>query len=236
MPMLQEVEQEKISAPDSWCGRTSPELSAPIKEQTSEPSFKKRSGSSVKKSPLFLCLKRDGQHPDASLTWTENGALLGEFSMHSFGESPNVAVESHLSQILEEQPHPKYSLSAKACQGIIRRAEHRGKPLPDMLRKALEEQASGGGLIHPTYCIQGNCIDRADTAGCNGRGWTEDVSYTLNTIDRPAVVPVSINENQQSEVRLSDKSNALSTGGGKPGQGYPCVLQFMTQGDMEMEG
>ena len=37
------------------------------------------------------------------------------------------------------------------------------------------------------YCIQGNCIDRADTAGCNGRGWTEDVSYTLNTIDRPAV-------------------------------------------------
>ena len=39
-----------------------------------------------------------------------------------------------------------------------------------------------------TYCIQGNCIDRADTAGCNGKGWTEDVSYTLNTIDRPAVV------------------------------------------------
>ena len=23
------------------------------------------------------------------------------------------------------------------------------------------------------YCIQGNCIDRADTAGCNGRGWRE---------------------------------------------------------------
>ena len=40
----------------------------------------------------------------------------------------------------------------------------------------------------PTYCLQGNGIDRADTAGCNGRGWTEDVSYTLNTIDRPAVM------------------------------------------------
>ena len=39
-----------------------------------------------------------------------------------------------------------------------------------------------------TYCLQGNGIDRADTAGCNGRGWCEDVSYTLNTIDRPAVV------------------------------------------------
>jgi DNA (cytosine-5)-methyltransferase 1 len=44
--------------------------------------------------------------------------------------------------------------------------------------------------IYPTYCIQGNAIDRADTAGCNGRGWTEDVSYTLNTIDRPAVLPI----------------------------------------------
>ena len=40
----------------------------------------------------------------------------------------------------------------------------------------------------PVYCLQGNGIDRADTAGCNGKGWTEDVSYTLNTIDRPAVV------------------------------------------------
>ena len=38
-----------------------------------------------------------------------------------------------------------------------------------------------------SYCIQGNCIDRADTAGCNGKGWTENVSYTLNTVDRPAV-------------------------------------------------
>ena len=39
----------------------------------------------------------------------------------------------------------------------------------------------------PVYCLQGNGIDRADTAGCNGKGWREDVCYTLNTIDRPAV-------------------------------------------------
>lgn len=38
------------------------------------------------------------------------------------------------------------------------------------------------------YCIQGNAIDRADTAGCNGKGWKEGTSYTLNTVDRPAVV------------------------------------------------
>lgn len=37
--------------------------------------------------------------------------------------------------------------------------------------------------------LQGNGIDRADTAGCNGKGWNDaGVCYTLNTIDRPAVV------------------------------------------------
>lgn len=37
------------------------------------------------------------------------------------------------------------------------------------------------------FCLQGNGIDRADTAGCNGKGWKENISYTLNTIDRHAV-------------------------------------------------
>lgn len=50
---------------------------------------------------------------------------------------------------------------------------------------------TGGGnvpmVMHPVYCLQGNCIDRADTAGCNGKGWREDSSFTLNTIDRHAV-------------------------------------------------
>lgn len=42
---------------------------------------------------------------------------------------------------------------------------------------------------HPptVICVQGNCIDRSDTAGCNGAGWKKDCCYTLNTIDRPAV-------------------------------------------------
>lgn len=52
---------------------------------------------------------------------------------------------------------------------------------------------TGGGnvpMVVETHviCLQGNGIDRADTAGCNGKGWKEDTCYTLNTIDRPAVV------------------------------------------------
>lgn len=53
--------------------------------------------------------------------------------------------------------------------------------------KEADTPGAGGSPDQTVYCIQGNCIDRADTAGCNGKGWTTDVSYTLNTIDRPAV-------------------------------------------------
>lgn len=64
------------------------------------------------------------------------------------------------------------------------------------------------------YCIQGNCIDRADTAGCNGKGWTENVSYTLNTIDRPAVcysidrAAFNQGENAKFDFEISDKGIA----------------------------
>lgn len=43
-------------------------------------------------------------------------------------------------------------------------------------------------LSRKVFCIAGNVIDRSDTAGANGAGVKEDVSYTLNTVDRPAVV------------------------------------------------
>lgn len=49
----------------------------------------------------------------------------------------------------------------------------------------------GTGNDQTIFCLQGNGIDRADTAGCNGKGWREDTCYTLNTIDRPAVTAYS---------------------------------------------
>ena len=50
----------------------------------------------------------------------------------------------------------------------------------------------GTGNDQTIFCLQGNGIDRADTAGCNGKGWREDACYTLNTIDRPAVVAPAV--------------------------------------------
>lgn len=78
-----------------------------------------------------------------------------------------------------------------------------------------ENRAYAASRAGCAYCIQGNCIDRADTAGCNGRGWTEDVSYTLNTIDRPAVV--------YSEDNVTSKVNASN-----PQPGDPCCTLAAT--------
>jgi DNA (cytosine-5)-methyltransferase 1 len=92
------------------------------------------------------------------------------------------------------------------------------------LSPTLKAMPSGGNTVPDVvYCLQGNGIDRADTAGCNGKGWKEDTSYTLNTIDRPAVA-YGIHQNSRDEVRESPElSYTLSTGGGKPGQGNPAV-------------
>ena len=68
---------------------------------------------------------------------------VGDYMTHSFGESPNEGNESHLSQILEEQAHPRFFLSEKACAGILNRASRRGKELPEILKKALENQMKG---------------------------------------------------------------------------------------------
>lgn len=84
-------------------------------------------------------------------------------------------------------------------------------------------RASGGGDCTPTvlapvavYCHQGNGIDRADTAGCNGKGWKEDTSYTLNTIDRHAVCfpQQAYNKFIQEDIEATLKASGGTYGGG----------------------
>lgn len=84
-------------------------------------------------------------------------------------------------------------------------------------------RASGGGDCIPTvlapvavYCHQGNGIDRADTAGCNGKGVCEDKCYTLNTIDRHAVCfpQQAYNKFIQEDIEATLKASGGTYGGG----------------------
>ena len=134
-------EQMSMFDQDSWFGKTSQEHSVPTKAKTSKLSLPRSSESQNPMPPLCLCLtKDDGAKPDVSTMKWESGALLGEYTMHSFGVSPKEELGSRLSQILEDSPHPKYSLSATAAAGILRRAKARGKELPPILEQALIEQ------------------------------------------------------------------------------------------------
>ena len=130
---------------DTWYGKTSLVPRAANKAVTSRQSSKKQSASQNRKPPIFKCLTRDGLHGGGTGTWTDDGAWLGASSIVNGGESPNAVVESRLSQILEERPHTKYSLTPKACMGILRRAEKRGKDLPQTLKAALLAQSASGG-------------------------------------------------------------------------------------------
>lgn len=71
----------------------------------------------------------------------------------------------------------------------------------------------GIAIVEPTFCIQGNTIDRADTAGANGTGVKEDVCYTLNTIDRPAVAFALDCRNMTANEELSATLQAKDNGG-----------------------
>jgi hypothetical protein len=68
--------------------------------------------------------------------------------MLSTSEYPNGAsVSSSLADVLQAEAQEKYYLSQKACDGILRRANKRGKTLPAPLQKALEDQSSEAAKI-----------------------------------------------------------------------------------------
>ena len=82
---------------------------------------------------------KDGTWPSSFTGWKSwgTGGVTG-FLTANISESRNAAAASLLSDILEESVDPKYFLSPKACAGILRRSEKRGKKLPERLEKALK--------------------------------------------------------------------------------------------------
>ena len=102
-----------------------------------------RIGSSGKMSPASSVQTRDGTLAPSLGRWLNSGmGSPTECWTLKTSESPNVAVVSLLSDILEtgDVPH-RYYLSQKACEGVLRRAEKRGKELPPRLKSALEKTA-----------------------------------------------------------------------------------------------
>ncbi len=160
--------------------------------------------------------------------WTRN---LPEYFVgnvvDSSGRYRSAAGASSLSEVLEARAPQTYSLSARACEGIIRRAEKRGKPLPEILRRALEwvrardssttrEVRRGGVGYEPNqsptltadYHQPAVLSGRTANTNANGHGVAEGVTHTLDGANGQAVCvsggrcSVAFAQNQRGEVRL----------------------------------
>lgn len=140
-------------------GKTWSEHSAATEDGTSTPCWKKLRVSQ-NQDFLYLDCRKSGNGQKQEPLTVMGGLSLGELTTLRTGEKPSetavqemlsvwgphsVAEESRLSQILEENPLPKYNLTAKACLGILRRAERRGKDLPERMKAVFLMQSASGG-------------------------------------------------------------------------------------------
>ncbi len=122
------------NTPNLRCGKMYPALFPPQEDVTLRLCWKRS------QRPKFQCLiLADGQMPVCYEAM--------ELISHGACTTPNIS-EQHsgagacfLSLILQDDAPDKYCLSPKACAGILRRAERRGKDLPPLLKAALMKQA-----------------------------------------------------------------------------------------------
>jgi site-specific DNA-cytosine methylase len=105
----------------------------------------------------------------------------GEFSTPNISEWPNDAAVCSLSQVLEQTSIPqRFFLSSTACAGILRRAEKRGKQLPEPLRLALQAVV---GATAPTTPQPGTCSLSPCASTRGGMGRLDAESETLLPIN-----------------------------------------------------
>ncbi len=119
----------------------------------------------------------------------------------------------------------KYFLSPKACEGILRRANKRGKKLPEILQKALEQQIERTiGTAQDQYLFQPVIsIDRYNQE-CG-----EEVAPTLKSINGGDDIHAVMVENHPNDSRVDiDESGTcqtltqrMGTGGGN----VPLVMR-----------
>src|SRR5690606_39152039 len=142
MPLIKNEQQLELF-PASPSGKTSPASSrqkttllahslASLLGKIASSSLQGRNGKT-----LVVCLVPKEQSRGGSL-------------MPNISEWPNAAAVCSLSQVLEKGSIPqKFFLSAKACAGILRRAEKRGRHLPLLLEMALRKVVFG-----PSFNVQ----------------------------------------------------------------------------------
>ena len=140
--------QVSMFGPDSEYGKTCPAPSpADGTRQQERKDEGRTSGSSSNRSSklrnhTFMLLDlRPGAGNMLGPYWDLDPVWPGSFGTLNTSECPSDVVVSFLWQILQAIVPSRYCLSNKACRGILRRSEERGKPLPEDLERVLRIQS-----------------------------------------------------------------------------------------------
>ena len=153
------------------------------------------------------------------------------------GPAPREPIHSSLSEILESDPDAGYYLSVRACMGILRRAEERGKELPSQLKAALTAQA---GLGMPSQAIREmkayhiNQRDEGiDLGGVSGALMATGNMQMQTFVTLPEVErPITFAANQRDKVRgLHDAAGALSAQADMKQQTFVAGITAKGNGD-----
>ena len=231
---IREVEgQVSLFGPDSPSGKTCQTLSsqgnptAPISRRSSTRSSRLRN-----RSIQALDL-RTGGGGLLGPSWEIDPLWLGLFGPLNSSECPKDAADCSLSQILLGTVPSKYYLTKRACLGILRRADKRGKPLPELLELALKLQA---GILPPEYLetFAGIALSAGFLGGAGpsagGIGYEEEVAPTLKASDSGTnMVPSILCLNDQGGDRMDCSENITGTLRAQE-HGHPPLVLFENHG------
>lgn len=140
--------QMSLFAQDGSAGKMFQVCSAAGRREGRTSASSCRNSAGLKAVPfMYLDLTPGSGNLLGRFDWEIRSPWRGGSSTRNTGPAPPSGEGGcSLSAILQENPPRKYYLSRKACLGILRRAEKRGKPLPSQLEAALKVQA---GLTPP---------------------------------------------------------------------------------------
>ena len=200
-------------------GRMSPERFPARREKTSKSSLK--SSCTLKNHTFMLLDLRPGAGNILGPCWEYDPVWLGPPGTLNTSESPKGVVGSSLSQILQAIVQLKYYLSRKACLGILKRSQKRGKPLPAQLKAALMAQAGLAPAPTEKSCLKAYHINQRD----EGIDLGETSGALMTTINGD---PAQAKQSGLRGERRSSGMSELSPLGGSEGYGACDDAQIQT--------
>jgi len=99
------------------------------------------------------------------------------------------------------------SLSSNSMKSSNPHSGCREVDIAKTLDTTVPDPSKNQGGIAIAYCIAGNTIDRQIQNGGNGKGVQEEVSYTLNTVDRHAVMSIEGGQSAWTASKASYMTN-----------------------------